>query len=99
MPGFLPDAPVKMSVAYNILEELGEQQIHVTLKDAGSRRLDRKVHTIKGKGGLKVAFDVPAAQLGSAVRFAAFVGKDYPHHLQHIISGPIPVERTADRTP
>lgn len=79
-------------VPYQLPAELGEQLVHVTLKDAdGKKQLSRQVLKAKGTGELRVTFDWPADYSEDAVVFAAFVGKDYPSCLQHVPSKPVPL--------
>jgi hypothetical protein len=86
------DTPLTVTIPHQLPPALGEQPVHVTLKDAtGKKRLARQVLKIRGKGELKVTFDLPADYLGKAVVFAVFVGKDYPSCLQHMLSEPIPL--------
>ena len=85
-------AAVTVKVHHDLEAELGKQLVHVTLK-AGKqgRRVDRKVIEISGSGEAEVTFDLPAEVADGVVLFAAFVGKDYPSHLQHIQTGTIAV--------
>ncbi len=61
----------------------------VTLKRQDNRRIERKVLTVQRTGTVEVAFEVPDDADLTAVRFAAFVGPDYPRCLQHIITAPV----------
>ncbi len=88
---------VTVTLSHAIPESLGEQLIHVTLKDATSQhRIERQVLHTKGTGQLIVLLKLPSSFSGKAVRVAAFVGKDFPNHLQHLMSKPI-VVRPAKR--
>jgi len=79
-------------VRHTIPADLGEQLIHVTIKDADGKRIDRKVLKAAARGELKVTFTVPDRSKGSRVTFAAFIGKDFPACLQHVVTGPVPVK-------
>jgi N-sulfoglucosamine sulfohydrolase len=89
---FARDAAIVVTVPYRLPADLGEQLVHVTLKDgAGKARLDRQVLKAKGAGELTVTFQLPANYRGDAVSFAVFVGKDYPSCLQHVNGTPVPL--------
>jgi N-sulfoglucosamine sulfohydrolase len=79
-----------LAIRHSLTEKDGKQSLHVTLKRQDNRRIERKVLTVKGAGTVEVAFDVPDDADLTAVRFAAFVGPDYPRCLQHIITAPVP---------
>ena len=82
-----------ISVGHKLPADLGEQLVHVTIKEVGSKqRIDRKVLKIKAAGTLDVTFDVPADTKSDTIVFAAFVGKDYPNCLNHVVSKPVPVK-------
>jgi N-sulfoglucosamine sulfohydrolase len=86
-----PGQPVTITIHYDLEADLGQQQIHVTLKAGrAAERVERKVLTIAGSGHLEVTFDLPAEVTDNTVSFAAFVGKDYPGNLQHVQTKPIP---------
>ena len=86
-------AVVTVEIDHKFPPKLGEQQIHMTLKEGETqKRIERKIVTAKGTGKLSVEFEVPASQAGKSIRFAAFVGPDYDGHLQHLTSGEIPVK-------
>jgi N-sulfoglucosamine sulfohydrolase len=80
---------VSITVHHRIPNDLGTQQLHVTLKDAKGKRIHRQIVSVKGKGDAKIAFDIPAEE---SVRFSAFVGEDYQSNLQHITTDPVPVK-------
>jgi len=84
---------VTISVGHKLSKELGEQLVHVTIKEVGNKqRIDRKIVKAVGTGSLEVTFNVPdSAELETLV-FAAFVGKDYPTCLDHVVSKPVPVK-------
>lgn len=84
--------PVTVTVSHQLNARLGEQSIHVTLKAGPNfKRVDRKVVKASGSGEIEVTFEIPAEMAGKAVRFAAFVGKDYASNLQHLQTEPIQV--------
>ena len=82
---------VTLTVNHKIPPDLGEQLVHVTLKEQAGKRIDRKVVKCRGTGDLEVSFAVPANPDLAKVVFAAFIGKDYPNCLQHIVSRPLQV--------
>ncbi|MEA3226073.1 MAG: sulfatase [Planctomycetota bacterium] len=82
---------VTVTVNHKIPADLGEQLIHVTLKEQAGKRIDRKVVKCRGTAALKMSFAVPANPNLGKVVLAAFIGKDYPHNLQHIVSKPLSV--------
>jgi N-sulfoglucosamine sulfohydrolase len=71
---------------------LGPQKLHVTLKTANGRRLERQVLTVQGDATLSVFFPLPADTSGKTVSFAAFLGEEFPKNLKHVQSKPVPVE-------
>ncbi len=85
--------PLVVKVRHTLEEALGEQLVHVTLKEGPeAKRVDRKVVTVSGEGVVEVTFAVPASVPGNVVRVAAFIGKDYAGHLQHLQTDPFPVK-------
>ena len=85
-PSVTKSSETKIAIQHTLPQELGEQKLHVTLKDGDGKRIDRKVVTISGKGLAEIEFDVPKID---RVRFSAFVGEDYTSNLQHITSDPV----------
>lgn len=86
-------------VRHKIPNELGKQKLHVTLKAASidpkvkpDRRIHREVVEVAGSGETTIKFDIPSTDKLQAIRFAAFIGKDYQSNLQHIGSDLIPVK-------
>ena len=73
-----------VTVQHKLPKRLGTQKVHVTLKNAAGKRLERKVVEIGGDGTTKVEFDVPASLDGNKIHVAAFVGEDYQSNLQHV---------------
>ena len=95
-----PGATVEVEIAYKIPKRLGPQSLHVTLKRCfadstkESKRIERKTVEIEASGTKTLEFTIPSDMLTSdpqrpAICFAAFVGKDYQNHLQHIASKPV----------
>jgi len=85
--------PVTITVEHKVSDELGEQLLHVTLKEGDAeKRIERKVLTVRGEGSVEVTFEVPDDLTANSVRFAVFIGKDYQSSLQHIQGKPVPVE-------
>ncbi len=65
--------------------DLGEQLVHVTLKAGpGGQRVARKIVKVSGDGVEEVTFEIPAIVPDNTISFAAFVGKAYGSHLQHL---------------
>ena len=91
LPESLSVGKSSVKVNYQLPPRLKTQNLHVTIKQANGRRVDRKVIEITGKGDVGIVFDLPAALAGRNVRLAAFVGADYEHHLQHVVSKPVKV--------
>lgn len=85
---------LSVDIEYKLPNNLGKQQVHVTLKTgANAKRVDRKVITINGKGTKTVTFEVTADQIkGGQVRYSAFVGKNYQSNLQHVTTDPVRVK-------
>ena len=86
-----PGGEFTVTVRHKLPKQLGEQQFHVTLKDAAGKRIERIVKPASGAGDLKVTFklaeDLPTKKLS----VSAFVGKDYPSNLLHRTVGPVAV--------
>ena len=80
---------VTVTVRHKLADQLGEQLLHVTVKTSKNRRIGRKVLTVKGMGTAEVTFSIPKDGTVTAVVFAAFVGKDYPSCLQHVVTKPV----------
>ena len=80
-------------IDHKLTKELGQQDFHVTLKDAEGERLDRKVVKAAGKGSLKVSFELPVDFESTAILVSVFVGKDYQSNLVHKTNGPISIKK------
>ena len=80
-------------IDHKLTKELGQQDFHVTLKDAEGERLDRKVVKAAGKGSLKVSFELPVDFKSPAILVSVFVGKDYQSNLVHKTNGPISIKK------
>lgn len=80
-----------MLIPHHLPAGLGAQKLHVTLKDAAGKRLERQVIEITGDDTALVTFTLPSGYEGGGVSLAAFVGEEYGRHLQHLQSPPIPV--------
>lgn len=90
---FTPGEPFTVTIVHMIPDDLGEQLLHVTLKEGTQEtRIERKVVTAKGKGETQVTFDIPRDLTAKSIRIATFIGKDYPSCLQHIVTKPILAE-------
>jgi N-sulfoglucosamine sulfohydrolase len=88
-----PGEPLVVTVVHTIPDDLGEQLLHVTLKDGTSgKRVERKVVKARGTGETKLTFELPSDLAAKSIRVAAFIGKDYPNSLQHLVTRPILVE-------
>lgn len=83
----------EVTIEHQLPAGLGEQSFHVTLKDAGGKRLQRIVKTASGKGHLKVAFMLPADLATATLSVSTFVGKDYSSNLLHRTAGPVRVDQ------
>lgn len=82
---------ITLRISYDLPKNLKTQKLHVTLKDADRKRVERKVVDIAGRGRVEISFRAKVTELGKAVWFAAFVGEDYEHHVHHVSAGPVPV--------
>ena len=84
--------PLVVKIKHKVDADLGEQLVHVTLKDgAKGKRVERKVVTVAGEGVAEVTFEVPATLADDTIHVAAFIGKDYAGNMQHVQSEPLPV--------
>ena len=90
----VPGGVATVMIHYKLPARLEQQKIHVTLvQGKESRRIERQVYHIRGQGKLAVEFHVPRAVTDGVVQFAAFVGADFPTHIQHFKTEPIKVRR------
>jgi len=87
-----PGQPVKLTIAHKIPKRLGEELLHVTLKDGSGKRIERKVLKASGTGEIQVQFDVPKGLQGNQASFAAFIGGEFAKNLQHLSSKPIGIK-------
>jgi N-sulfoglucosamine sulfohydrolase len=85
-------SPIIVRIQHTLSDELGTQKLHVTLKQADGKRIERKVMEIRGKAIAEVRFDVPKDVQGKGVFVAAFVGEDIQSALQHLNSNAIPIQ-------
>ncbi len=84
---------VTVAISHSLNKALGEQSVHVTLKQGPQgQRVDRKVVKVTGKGSVEVSFSIPKDVEGNTVSFAAFIGEDYATNLQHVQTGRIAVK-------
>ena len=81
-----------VTVNHKVPADLGEQLIHVTLKEQAGTRIERKVIKCRGTSTLEVSFKVPDNPNLEKIVFAAFVGSDYANSLQHVVSKPVSVK-------
>ena len=85
-----PGKTVGIDIQHKLTDDLGEQLLHVTLKQGSKgNRVDRKVITIQGKGTEHVEFTLPESITDDQIQFAAFVGPEFSENLQIIQSDPI----------
>jgi hypothetical protein len=80
-------------IEYKLPPKLGEQDFHVTLKDAAGKRLERIVKPASGSGQLEVTFTLPSERVLKTISVAAFVGEDFSGNLLHRTEGPVEVSR------
>ncbi len=93
--GFAAGEFVKVQIEYQLPENLGEQLLQVTMKDAGTEaRMERQTFTIQGKGSKTIEFRVPPG-FSKEIRFAAFIGAEFTANLQYQQSAAIPPESNA----
>ena len=83
---------VVVRIPHDIPADLGEQKVHVTLKDGNGKRIERQVVSASRIGTLELTFAIPTTVSGGKVSFAAFLGEEYTRNLQHLASGLIPVK-------
>ena len=83
--------PFPVLINHKLRKALGQQQFHVTLKNAEGKRIERIVKPAEGAGQLTVTFEIPTDYSQGQVSVSAFVGEDYPNNLQHVTEGPVKV--------
>jgi N-sulfoglucosamine sulfohydrolase len=80
---------IVLHVDHKLPEELGEQLLHVTIKQGTQpERIERQVLTVSGEGTTEVTFEVPADVKDNMLSFAAFVGKDFQNKLHYFTTKP-----------
>ncbi|MCA9061071.1 MAG: sulfatase-like hydrolase/transferase, partial [Planctomycetaceae bacterium] len=85
--------PVTIQLKYSLTTAMGEQDLTVTLKAGNAgMRLDRQTVKISANGTFDMTFSIPAEVPNDTISFAAFVGPDFQHSLQHIQSEPQIIE-------
>lgn len=80
-----------VAVRYRIPVELGEQKLHVTLKNEQGNRIERIVKSAEGNGELKVVFQIPQDLKGRSLNVSTFIGEEYSTNLLHKTEGPVPI--------
>ncbi len=85
--------PFPVLINHKLGKALGQQQFHVTLKNAEGQRIERIVKPAEGTGQLTVTFQIPSNYSLGQVSVSAFVGEDYPNNLQHVTEGPVKISR------
>lgn len=83
---------LKVTLHHRLPDSLGPQKLHVTLKDAAGRRLERQVIDVRGDGNTTVTFRLPADDPSKSVSLAAFLGEEFPKNLKYVQTGAVPVE-------
>jgi len=86
------DGMVALKVHHKIPKRLGEQLLHVTLKDGTGKRIDRKVEKASGTGDLVVRFEIPKNKRLSSMMFSTFIGEEFGKHLEILHTEPVKVE-------
>ena len=81
----------RLAITHTLPNELGEQLLHVTLKDGAGKRIERKVIRARGNGQLEIQFDVPR-RVENTVSFALFIGQNFAGKLQSLKSKPVAVK-------
>ncbi|QEF97607.1 hypothetical protein Mal15_16480 [Stieleria maiorica] len=79
----IPGRSFTVSIAHRLPESLGEQNFHVTIKDAGGKRIERIVRSASGQGKLEVTFQIPERLSGKKISAAAFVGEEFSNNLMY----------------
>ncbi|QDT09416.1 sulfatase [Planctomycetes bacterium K23_9] len=87
--GSISPGAATIRIHHQLPKKIGTQQLHVTLKDASGKRVQREVVTISGTGDAEIKFNIPDLD---SVRVSAFVGRDYGSNMQHITTDPINVQ-------
>ncbi|NRB76651.1 MAG: sulfatase-like hydrolase/transferase [Verrucomicrobiales bacterium] len=72
---------LNVTITHKLPQDLGEQQVHVTLK-ANNKRVERQVLPVKKNGKLEVIFGITPDHATAPLSVAAFVGEEYGKHLQ-----------------
>ena len=80
---------VVVQIDHRLPATLGEQSVHVTLKDSSKMRIERQVKKVAGQGTLRVRFELPENMAPQNLSVAAFLGDDYETNLLHRTAGPI----------
>ena len=86
-----PGEEFVVRIAHTLPKRLGTQKIHVTLKDAGNKRVERIIKEVVGSGELRMSFQIPKRHSSNAYSISAFVGSEYSTNLLHRTEGPIKV--------
>ena len=103
-PSANPGETCCVTVQFDLAEDLGEQQLQVTMKSAElapqgkpstGKRLHREVVAVKGNGHREIEFMVPSDLSCDAVSFAAFLGEDFETCVLHITSKSVPLNHAA----
>ncbi len=75
------DGKVSLKVHHKLNKRMGSQKLHATLKDAGGKRIERKVVEVSGTGIEEIVFQLEAVEL-KGIMYSCFIGADFGQHLQ-----------------
>lgn len=89
-----PGSKCTVVINHKVPRNLGEQQVHVTLKGGKQgKRIERKIVKISGQGESSVEFDLPETIADNQIRIAAFVGPSFLENMQYLNSDVILVKK------
>lgn len=83
---------IVVAIRHSLPADLKTQKLHVTIKGADQKRIDRKVVEISGSGTVRITFSLTGNHATEPIHVAAFVGEEFSANLQHITAGPLSSE-------
>ncbi len=75
---------IDVKIAHALKSSHGQQKLHITLKGAQMRRIERQEILVGKEGIAKVTFSLPRDVDPQSMHLAAFVGDDFQTCLEHI---------------
>lgn len=82
----LQPSKITLVIEHRLPENLGPQDLVVTLKTAANKRIERQTRTITSNGRIEMDFDMPPDTDAPKLLLAAFVGQDFQNSLQYLQS-------------